>query len=77
MRNRIRIQSDPLIFGLPDPDLDPLILGPPDADLDPSCNNGFIKLFTSPTKYRLPRLNKFKHKMMVYNIEFYAYLPKI
>ena len=28
---RIRIQSDPLIFGLPDPDL--------------NCNNGYIKLF--------------------------------
>ena len=23
------------------------------------------------------RINKFKHKMMVYNIEFYAHLPKI
>ena len=29
---RIRIRSDPLIFGPPDPDL--LIFGPPDPDLD-------------------------------------------
>ena len=34
---RIRIRSDPLIFGPPDPDPDP----------DPTCNNGFIKLFSS------------------------------
>ena len=38
-------------------------------DPDPTCNNRFIKLFST--------INKFKHKMMVYNIEFYAYLPKI
>ena len=35
--------------------------GPPDPDPDPTCNY---------------RLNKFKHKMMVYNTEFYTYLPK-
>ena len=41
---RIRIRSDPLIFGLPDP----LLFSP---DLDPTCNNGNIKLFSSGTKY--------------------------
>ena len=35
---RIRIRSDPLIFGLPDP--------------DPTCNNGYIRLFSSWTKYK-------------------------
>ena len=60
---RIRIRSDPLIFCrriryfLSDP------------DPDPTCNNRFIKLFST--------INKFKHKMMAYKIEFYAYLPKI
>ena len=35
---------DPLIFGLPDPD--PLLfLTDPDPDL--TCNNGYIKLFSS------------------------------
>ena len=38
MRIRIRIRSDPVIFGPPDP--------------DPTCNNGFIKLFLSWTKYK-------------------------
>ena len=33
VKNRIR--SDPLIFGLPEP------------DQDPTCNNGYIKLFLS------------------------------
>ena len=35
-----------------DPDLDPVEsvdFGPPDPD--PTCNNGFIKLFSSGTKY--------------------------
>ena len=41
---RIRIRSDPLIFGPPDPVLFSL-------DPDPTCNNGFIKLFSSWTKY--------------------------
>ena len=40
----IRIRSDPLIFGLPDPDP---VLFSPDPDPDPICNNGFIKLFSS------------------------------
>ena len=35
---RIRIRSDPLIFGLPDPDS--LLFS-----LDPTCNNGFINYF--------------------------------
>ena len=34
---RIRIRSEPLIFGPPDP--------------DPTCNNGFIKLFSFWTNY--------------------------
>ena len=38
MRIRIRIRSDLLIFGPPDP--------------DPTCNNGLIKLFSSWTKYK-------------------------
>ena len=40
MRIRIRIQSDPLIFGLPDPD--PLLFST-DPDPDPTCNNGYRK----------------------------------
>ena len=44
---RIRIRSDPLIFGPPDPDPDP----------DPTCNNGFIKLFLSWTKYKSESTN--------------------
>ena len=42
---RIRIQTDPLIFGPPDPDLFSL-----DLDPDPTCNNEFIQLFSSWTK---------------------------
>ena len=38
---RIRIRSDPLIFGLPDPD--PLLFS---TDPDPTCNNGYIRLFS-------------------------------
>ena len=56
---RIRIRSDRLIFGLPDPHLFSL-----DPDPDPTCNNGFIKLFSSWTNYK-PEFNKFKFKMMV------------
>ena len=44
---RIRIRSDPLIFGLPDPD--PLLFSTdpdPDPDPDPTCNNGYIRLFS-------------------------------
>ena len=39
---RIRIRSDPVIFGPPDPD--PVLFS---ADPDPTCNNGFIKSFSS------------------------------
>ena len=39
---RIRIRSDPVIFGPPDPD--PVLFS---TDPDPTCNNGFIKLFLS------------------------------
>ena len=39
---RIRIRSDPVIFGPPDP-----VLFSTDPDPDPTCNNGFIKLFLS------------------------------
>ena len=42
---RIRIRSDALIFGPPDP-----VLFSTDSDPDPTCNNGFIKLFSSWTK---------------------------
>ena len=45
---RIRIRSDPLIFG------------PPDPDPDPACNNGFIKLFSSWTKYEPESTNSSK-----------------
>ena len=41
---RIRIRSDPVIFGPPDPDP---VLFSMDPDPDPTCNNGFIKLFSS------------------------------
>ena len=41
-RMRIRIRSDPVIFGPPDPD--PVLLS---TDPDPTCINGFIKLFSS------------------------------
>ena len=43
---RIRIRSDPLIFGPPDPNLDPLLFST-DPDPEPTCNNGFITLFLS------------------------------
>ena len=49
---RIRIRSDPLIFGPPDPDP---VLFP--LDPDPTCNNGFIKLFQSLTKYKRESTN--------------------
>jgi len=62
---RIRIRSDLLIFGPPDPVLFSL-------DPDPTCNNGFIKLFSSEQN-----INQNLLKMIVYKIEFYAYLPKI
>ena len=42
---RIRIQSDPLIFGLPDPDP-----GLYSSDPDPICNSGYKKLFSSSIK---------------------------
>ena len=42
---RFRIQSDSLIFGPPDPLLFSL-----DPNPYPTCNNGFIKLFSSWTK---------------------------
>ena len=35
---------DPVIFGTPDP---VLFSTDPDPDPDPTCNNGFIKLFSS------------------------------
>ena len=35
---RIRIRSDPVIVGPPDP-----VLFSTDPDPDPTCNNGFIK----------------------------------
>ena len=41
----MRIRSDPLIFGLPDP---LLFL----SDPDPTCNNVYIKLISSWTKYK-------------------------
>ena len=43
---RIWSRSDPLIFGPPDPNQ---VLFPPDPNpyLAPTCNNGFIKLFSS------------------------------
>ena len=42
MRIRIRIRSDSVIFGPPDPD--PVLFS---TDPDPTCNKGFIKLFLS------------------------------
>ena len=64
-------------------DEDPVIFGPPDpvllsTDPDPTCNYGFIQLFFILNKI-YSGINKFKLKMMgyMYNIEFYAYLPKI
>ena len=49
---RIRIRSDPVIFGPPDPD--PVLFS---TDPDPTCNNGFIKLFLSRTKYKSESTN--------------------
>ena len=74
---RIRIRSDPLI--LCPPDLVQVLFST-DPDPDPTCNNGFMKLFLSRTKYKSESTNssiKFKYKMMGYNIEFYPYLSKI
>ena len=51
---RIRIRSDPVIFGPPDPD--PVIFST-DPDPGPTCNNGFIKLFLSWTKYKSESTN--------------------
>ena len=56
-----------------DEDPDPVLFS---TDPDPTCNNGFIKLFLSWTKYK-SESTKSKHKMMGYNIEFYPYIPKI
>jgi len=44
---RIRIRSDPVIFGPPDPD--PVLFS---TDPDPTFNNEFIKLFSYWTKYK-------------------------
>jgi len=44
---KIWIRSDPLIFGRPDPDSILYSLDP-----DPTCNNGYIKSFSSSTKYK-------------------------
>ena len=41
----IRIRSDPLIFGLPDPRLFP-------SDPHPTCNNEYVKSFSFRTKYK-------------------------
>ena len=55
---RIRIRSDPVIFGPPDPD--PVLFSTdpdPDPDPDPTCNNEFIKLFLSWIKYKSESTN--------------------
>ena len=49
---RIRIRSDPVIFGPPDPEIFST-----DPDPDPTCNNGFIKLFLSWTTYKSESTN--------------------
>ena len=49
---RIRIRSDPVIFGPPDP-----VIFSTDPDPDPTCNNGFIKLFLSWKKYKSESTN--------------------
>ena len=48
------IKKDSILSRAEDPDPDPLMLSPPDPvlfsadpDPDPTCNNGFIKLFSS------------------------------
>ena len=46
----MRIRSDPLIFGLPDP----LLFSP---DPDPTCNSGYINLFSSLTKHKPVTIN--------------------
>ena len=46
-----------------------------DPDSDPTCNGGDIKLFHLGAKYE-PE-STMKLKIMVYKIEFYAYLPNI
>ena len=47
---------DPVIFGQPDPD--PVLFSTdPDPDPDPTCNNGFMKLFLSWTKYKSESTN--------------------
>ena len=46
---------DTLIFGLSDPD--PLLFS---SDPDPTCNNGYIKLLSSSTKYEQKSTNKLK-----------------
>ena len=46
---RIRIRSDPLIFGPLDL---ALLLFSSNLASDPNCNNGYIKLFSSLTKYK-------------------------
>ena len=51
MRIRIRIGSDLLIFGPLDPDLFFFSLDP-DSDPNSTCNNWFMKLFLSWTKYK-------------------------
>ena len=56
MRIRIRIRSDPVIFGPLDPDPDPVLFST-DPDPDPTCNNGFIKLFLSWTTYKSESTN--------------------
>ena len=61
---RIRIRSDPLIFGLTDPDPKLISSGP---DPNSTCNNGFIKLLS---KYK-PESSKFKLKSIVYKIQCY------
>ena len=46
------VDPNPVIFGPPDPD--PVLFS---ADPDPTCNNGFIKLFLSWTKYKSESTN--------------------
>ena len=53
---RIRIRSDPAIFGPPDP-----VIFSTDPDPDPTYNNGFIKLFLSYTKYKSESTNSTKN----------------
>ena len=60
---RIRIRSDPLIFGPQDPYP---VLFSWEPDPDPTCNNVFIKLLN---KIYI-RINKFKLEIMVYISNF-------